>query len=65
MNCVRNAYRQEVKGEKPFAQEDAWEILRKQPKWDAPTPADPVDLTGHNEKLGDDVRPRPGKNTKS
>ena len=65
MNCVRNAYRQEVIGEKLFAQEDAWEILRKQPKWDAPTPIDPVDLTGRDEKLGDHVRPRPGKKTKS
>ncbi|GJS59703.1 hypothetical protein Tco_0654487 [Tanacetum coccineum] len=61
-----------------FAQEDAWEILRKHAKWDAPAPA-PVDLTedeeivevNTDELFGPDARPRlpgkqrPGKKTKS
>nr|GEW66086.1 hypothetical protein [Tanacetum cinerariifolium] len=59
-------------------QEDAWKLLRKHSKWDAPSPA-PVDLTEDEEILavntdelfGPDARPcppgnqRPGKKTKS
>ncbi|GJY03326.1 hypothetical protein Tco_0369266 [Tanacetum coccineum] len=62
----------------PFTQEDAWELLRKHSKWDAPPPA-PVDLTedeeipvvNTDELFGPDARPRPpgkqrpGKKTKS
>nr|GEW80175.1 RNA-directed DNA polymerase, eukaryota [Tanacetum cinerariifolium] len=62
----------------PFAQEDAWKILRMHAKWDASALA-PVDLTedeeitevNTNELFGDDARTRPsskqrpGKKTKS
>nr|GEX70883.1 hypothetical protein [Tanacetum cinerariifolium] len=61
------AYRDENKNF-PFPQEDAWEVLRKHAKWDAPAPAPaPVDLTedeeiadvNTDELFGDDPRPRP------
>ena len=61
-------YRDEHKGV-AFAQEEAWLILKKSPKWDAP---EPIDLTGdipgqsNQELFGDDVRPRPaGKQRKA
>ncbi|GKD44378.1 hypothetical protein Tco_1269023 [Tanacetum coccineum] len=77
MKPARAAYRDENKNS-TFAQEDAWEILRKHAKWDAPAPA-PVDLTENeeivevntDELFGADARPRPpgkqrpGKKTKS
>ena len=46
----------------PFNNEEAWDVLRKRRKWDAP---DPIDLTGDvpsqtNEALfGQDVEPHP------
>ena len=61
MRNARKMYRYEHKG-MPFTQEDAWLILKKCPKWDAPAP---IDLTGdvpgqsNQELFGDDVRPRP------
>ncbi|GJS76390.1 hypothetical protein Tco_0726271 [Tanacetum coccineum] len=75
MKQARGAYRDENKNI-TFAQEDAWEILRKHAKWDAPAP---VDLTENeeiaevntDELFGPDARPRPpgkqcpGKKTKS
>ncbi|GJR60868.1 hypothetical protein Tco_1503030 [Tanacetum coccineum] len=75
MKQARAAYRDENKN-LPFAQEDAWEVLRKHAKWDAPAP---VDLTEDeeivevniDELFGDDAKPRPsgkqrlGKKTKS
>nr|GEV21736.1 endopeptidase, NLPC/P60 domain, LRAT-like domain protein [Tanacetum cinerariifolium] len=79
MKQAQAAYRDENKN-LPFAQEDAWEVLRKHAKWDAPAPAPtPVDLTedeeitevNTDELFGDDARPRPSgkqrprKNTKS
>ncbi|GJY33666.1 hypothetical protein Tco_0418135 [Tanacetum coccineum] len=65
MKPARAAYRDENKNSM-FAQEDAWEILRKHAKWDAPARA-PVDLTEDEEiaevntdELFDaDARPRP------
>nr|GEV23813.1 hypothetical protein [Tanacetum cinerariifolium] len=77
MKQARAVYRDENKNW-PFDQEDAWEVLRKHAKWDAPAPA-PVDLTedeeiaevNTDELFGDDARPRPsvkqrhGKKTKS
>ncbi|GKC44774.1 hypothetical protein Tco_1062496 [Tanacetum coccineum] len=65
MKRVRAAYRDENKNT-PFTQEDAWELLRKHSKWDAPPPA-PVDLTedeeiptvNTDELFGPDARPRP------
>ncbi|GKC00647.1 hypothetical protein Tco_0986783 [Tanacetum coccineum] len=47
MKQARAAYRDENKNT-TFAQEDAWELLRKHAKWDAPAPA-PVDLTEDEE----------------
>ncbi|GJT90491.1 hypothetical protein Tco_1079336 [Tanacetum coccineum] len=47
MKQTRAVYRDENKNT-PFSQEDAWEILRKHSKWDAPAPA-PVDLTEDEE----------------
>ncbi|GKE18331.1 hypothetical protein Tco_1425908 [Tanacetum coccineum] len=79
MKQARAAYRDENKNT-TFAQEDAWELLRKHAKWDAPAPAPaPVDLTedeeivevNTDELFGADARPRPsgkqrpGKKTKS
>ncbi|GKC90831.1 hypothetical protein Tco_1151480 [Tanacetum coccineum] len=75
MKQARAAYRDE-NNNSTFAQEDAWEILRKHAKWDAPAP---VDLTedeeiaevNTDELFGPDARPRPlgkqhpGKKTKS
>ncbi|GJQ95631.1 hypothetical protein Tco_0006770 [Tanacetum coccineum] len=75
MKQARGAYRDENKNS-TFAQEDAWEILRKHAIWDAPAP---VDLTedeeitevNTDELFGPDARPRPsgkqrlGKKTKS
>nr|GEY70368.1 hypothetical protein [Tanacetum cinerariifolium] len=67
MKQARAAYRDENKNN-TFAQEDAWEILRKHAKWDAPAPAPaPVDLTkdeeitevSTDELFGPDTRPRP------
>ena len=61
MRNARQMYRDEHKGV-PFTQEDAWLILKKCPKWDAPAP---INLTGdvpgqtNQELFGDDVRPRP------
>ncbi|GJU31660.1 hypothetical protein Tco_1175249 [Tanacetum coccineum] len=67
------AYRDENKNI-TFALEDAWDILRKRSKWDAPAP---VDLTedeeiakvNTDELFGPDASPpgkqRPGKKTKS
>ncbi|GJT83680.1 hypothetical protein Tco_1058022 [Tanacetum coccineum] len=66
MKRARTTYRDENK-ETPFVQEDVWEILRSHGKWDAPSPVEPVDLTGgeqvpgvgHEELFGEDARPRP------
>ncbi|PWA68621.1 endopeptidase, NLPC/P60 domain, LRAT-like domain protein [Artemisia annua] len=61
MRNARQMYRDEHKGV-AFSQEDAWYILKKCLKWDAPTP---IDLTGdvpgqtNQELFGDDARPRP------
>nr|GEX28098.1 retrotransposon Gag domain, retroviral aspartyl protease [Tanacetum cinerariifolium] len=65
MKRARTPYRGENK-EKPFTQEDAWDILKNHSKWDAPSL---VDLTGseqdhvpggsHEELFGEDARPRP------
>ncbi|GKB60428.1 hypothetical protein Tco_0916614 [Tanacetum coccineum] len=77
MKQARAAYRDENKNTM-FAQEDAWELLRKHAKWDAPASA-LVDLTedeeiaevNTDELFGADARPRPsgkqrpGKKTKS
>ncbi|GJS00346.1 hypothetical protein Tco_0316854 [Tanacetum coccineum] len=77
MKRARGIYRDENKNN-AFNHEDAWEILRKHAKWDAPDPA-PVDLTedehvppvNTQELFGPDARPRPpgkehpGKKTKS
>ncbi|GJU13338.1 hypothetical protein Tco_1135734 [Tanacetum coccineum] len=70
MKQARAAYRDENKNT-PFTQEDAWKLLRKHSKWDAPPPAS-IDLTedekipavNTDELLGPDARPRlPGSNT--
>ncbi|GKC83528.1 hypothetical protein Tco_1139245 [Tanacetum coccineum] len=75
MKQARAAYRDKNKNS-TFAQKDAWKILRKHVKWDAPAP---VDLTedeeiaevNTDELFGPDARPRPpgkqrpGKETKS
>ncbi|GKC75676.1 hypothetical protein Tco_1126450, partial [Tanacetum coccineum] len=77
MKRARATYRDENKNTM-FTQEDAWELLRKHVKWDAPPPA-PVDLTededipavNTDELFVPDARPRPpgkqrpGKKTKS
>ncbi|GKA71141.1 hypothetical protein Tco_0777280 [Tanacetum coccineum] len=63
MKQARGAYHDENKNI-TFAQEDAWEILRKHAKWDVPAP---VDLTENeeiaevntDELFGPDARPRP------
>ncbi|GKA64419.1 hypothetical protein Tco_0764025 [Tanacetum coccineum] len=74
---ARGIYRDENKNN-AFNHEDAWAILRKHAKWDAPDPT-PVDLTedehvppvNTEELFGPDARPRPpgkerpGKKTKS
>nr|GEX90873.1 glutathione S-transferase T3-like [Tanacetum cinerariifolium] len=65
MKQARAAYRDENKNSS-FTQEDAWDLLRKHAKWDAPPPA-PVDLTENeeipavntDELFGPDARPRP------
>ncbi|GJS42791.1 hypothetical protein Tco_0567834 [Tanacetum coccineum] len=65
MKQARAAYRDENKNSS-FTQEDAWDLLRKHSKWDAPPPA-PVDLTedeeiptvNTDELFGPDARPRP------
>nr|GEW65751.1 endopeptidase, NLPC/P60 domain, LRAT-like domain protein [Tanacetum cinerariifolium] len=65
MKQARTAYRDENKNS-TFTQEDAWDLLRKHLKWDAPSPA-PIDLTEDEEILavntdelfGPDARPRP------
>ncbi|GKD00920.1 hypothetical protein Tco_1171194 [Tanacetum coccineum] len=70
MKRARGIYRDENKNNS-FIHEDAWSILRKHAKWDAPDPA-PVDLTedenvldehvfglNTDELFGSDARPRP------
>ncbi|GJW78975.1 hypothetical protein Tco_0140657 [Tanacetum coccineum] len=70
MKRARGIYRDENKNN-AFNHEDAWSILQKHAKWDAPDPA-PVDLTededvpdehvsavNTDELFGPDARPRP------
>nr|GEW77862.1 hypothetical protein [Tanacetum cinerariifolium]GEX86586.1 hypothetical protein [Tanacetum cinerariifolium]GEY44533.1 hypothetical protein [Tanacetum cinerariifolium] len=70
MKRARGIYRDENKNNS-FNHEDAWSILRKHTKWDAPDPA-PVDVTedknvpdehvfglNTDELFGSDARPRP------
>lgn len=58
MNRTRNAYRQEVNVEDRFLKKMRG-IFEKHSKLDASEPVDSVDLTGHDELFGEDVRPRP------
>nr|GEW12442.1 hypothetical protein [Tanacetum cinerariifolium] len=62
MKRARTTYRDENK-RTPFVQEDTWEMSSSHAKWDAPSPIEPVDLTGSeqipevdHEKLYGDVR---------
>nr|GEY40937.1 hypothetical protein [Tanacetum cinerariifolium] len=65
MKRAREIYRDENKNN-AFNHEDAWAILQKHAKWDAPDPA-PIDLTEEEhvpsvnteELFGPDARPRP------
>nr|GEX09950.1 RNA-directed DNA polymerase, eukaryota [Tanacetum cinerariifolium] len=63
MKQARGAYRDENKNS-TFAQEDAWKILRKHAKWDAPAPVDltedeEISEVNTDELFGPDARPRP------
>ncbi|GKE72445.1 hypothetical protein Tco_1534486 [Tanacetum coccineum] len=64
LSHAKTTYREESKG-KAFIQEDAWEVLKKDAKWDASKPIELVDFTGHGELFGDDKRPRLARQTVS
>ncbi|GKD86316.1 hypothetical protein Tco_1357470 [Tanacetum coccineum] len=72
MKQARTTDRDEKKGTS-FSQKEACEILRSHAKWDAPSPVDPVDLTGgeqilgvgHEELFGENARPRPSGPSKA
>ncbi|GJT59496.1 hypothetical protein Tco_0921413 [Tanacetum coccineum] len=53
LSHAKTTYREESKGI-AFIQEEAWEVLKKDAKWDASKPIELVDLTGHEELFGDD-----------
>ncbi|GJT66226.1 hypothetical protein Tco_1017706 [Tanacetum coccineum] len=56
VNRMKDMIMESNTGNKKFNLEHAWRVLKEYPKWDAPDPSNPVDLT---ELFDDDVRPRP------